>query len=236
MPPRKIRTGCEATPLRGDDLVASASVPEGRSRKPARDPAHLMAMPAEVETGAEKAVAAVRRAPSDGDLMRRRWRSLFGRHPPRSLPPALTDRILAWREQVAEAGDINPRSRAILAAALAGKAAETAREGSARQGRGEGDHDSCRPRPHAAMRVGTVLFREHAGVLHRVIVAAEGFEWEGRIYASLSAIARAITGVRWNGHRFFALGGGVALAARTRTGGRAAVRKADRASCAGDSP
>ncbi|HYA79913.1 MAG TPA: DUF2924 domain-containing protein, partial [Methylocystis sp.] len=54
-------------------------------------------------------------------------------------------------------------------------------------------------------RVGTALIREHAGVLHRVTVVAEGFEWEGRIYASLSAVARAITGVRWNGRRFFAL-------------------------------
>jgi hypothetical protein len=86
------------------------------------------------------------------------------------------------------------------------------------------------------MRVGTVLVREHAGVLHRVAVTAEGFEWEGQIHASLSAIARAITGVRWNGHRFFALGGGVALAARTRTGGRDAARKPDRSSRAGDSP
>ena len=49
------------------------------------------------------------------------------------------------------------------------------------------------------------MIREHAGVLHRVTVVAEGFEWEGRIYASLSAVARAITGVRWNGRRFFAL-------------------------------
>jgi len=47
--------------------------------------------------------------------------------------------------------------------------------------------------------------REHAGVLHRVTATPEGFEWEGKVYASLSAVARAITGVRWNGHRFFAL-------------------------------
>jgi Protein of unknown function (DUF2924) len=49
------------------------------------------------------------------------------------------------------------------------------------------------------------LIREHAGVLHRVTVVAEGFEWDGQIFASLSSVARAITGVRWNGRRFFAL-------------------------------
>jgi hypothetical protein len=59
--------------------------------------------------------------------------------------------------------------------------------------------------PRAPIRVGTALFREHAGALHRVTVVADGFEWEGRIYSSLSAVARAITGVRWNGRRFFAL-------------------------------
>jgi hypothetical protein len=49
------------------------------------------------------------------------------------------------------------------------------------------------------------LIREHAGVLHRVTVVAEGFEWDGQIFTSPSAVARAITGVRWNGRRFFAL-------------------------------
>ena len=52
------------------------------------------------------------------------------------------------------------------------------------------------------------MIREHAGVLHRVTVGGEGFEFDGQIFASLSAVARAITGVRWNGRRFFALDSG----------------------------
>jgi len=54
-----------------------------------------------------------------------------------------------------------------------------------------------------------VLVREHAGVLHRVTVAADGFEWNGRIFGSLSALARAITGVNWSGRRFFGLDRGL---------------------------
>jgi hypothetical protein len=43
------------------------------------------------------------------------------------------------------------------------------------------------------------------GVLHRVTAAADGFEWNGRIFGNLSAVARAITGVNWSGRRFFGL-------------------------------
>ncbi len=50
--------------------------------------------------------------------------------------------------------------------------------------------------------------REHAGVEHVVTVLPDGFEWEGRPYRSLSAIARAITGTRWNGWTLFGLKSG----------------------------
>ena len=50
---------------------------------------------------------------------------------------------------------------------------------------------------------GTRLLREWQGVEQIVTVRAEGFEWQGRPYQSLSAIARAITGTRWNGWVFF---------------------------------
>jgi hypothetical protein len=54
---------------------------------------------------------------------------------------------------------------------------------------------------------GTKLIREWAGVEHTVTVLRDGFEYEGRRYKSLSAIARAIAGTRWNGWRFFGLRG-----------------------------
>ena len=52
---------------------------------------------------------------------------------------------------------------------------------------------------------GTRLLREWRGVEHVVTVQRDGFEWQGRPYQSLSAIARAITGTRWNGWVFFGL-------------------------------
>lgn len=199
------------------------------------------AAPVEAEIETREATEAPKREPLDGYLIRRRWRSLIGRHPPRTLSHVLMDRILAWREQVAEVGDISPRSRAILAAALAGKAARAGKDGQAQNSENKGDHDPRRHRPHAPIRVGTALLREHAGVLHRVMVVAEGFEWEGRIYASPSAVARAITGVRWNGRRFFALDRGARQAVARKAcerdaGARRASREPNGSSRAGGSP
>jgi DUF2924 family protein len=141
---------------------------------------------------------------ADGGLLRRRWRSIMGRHPPKALSPALMARILTWREQVVEVGDIRPRSRAILAAAI-----RDADERAERGGKPEAGPIAKRSPRFEPIRSGTVLVREHAGVLHRVTVAADGFEWNGRIFGSLSAVARAITGVNWNGRRFFGLDRGL---------------------------
>ena len=53
--------------------------------------------------------------------------------------------------------------------------------------------------------IGTRLIREYQGVEHSVTVLHDGFEYQGRPYQSLSSIARAITGTRWNGWLFFGL-------------------------------
>ncbi len=52
---------------------------------------------------------------------------------------------------------------------------------------------------------GTRLLRQYQGLEHTVTVLQDGYEWQGRPYKSLSAIARAITGTRWNGLTFFGL-------------------------------
>jgi len=54
--------------------------------------------------------------------------------------------------------------------------------------------------------IGTRLIREWDGVEHTITVLKDGFDWQGRKYKSLSAVARKITGTRWNGYRFFGLG------------------------------
>jgi hypothetical protein len=59
--------------------------------------------------------------------------------------------------------------------------------------------------PRRRLKPGTVLLRDYQGQRHTVTVAPNGFDWQGTTYASLSAIARAITGTGWSGPRFFAL-------------------------------
>ena len=53
--------------------------------------------------------------------------------------------------------------------------------------------------------IGTRLVREWDGAEHVITVMTDGFDWQGRRYKSLSAVARDITGTRWNGYRFFGL-------------------------------
>jgi hypothetical protein len=60
-------------------------------------------------------------------------------------------------------------------------------------------------RSGSVLRSGTLLTREWDGHLHRVMVLADGFGWNGKTYKSLSKVACAITGSRWNGPRFFGL-------------------------------
>ncbi len=55
------------------------------------------------------------------------------------------------------------------------------------------------------LKPGTSVIREYQGVRHIVTISEGGFVWQGKTYDSLSAIAREITGARWNGPRFFGL-------------------------------
>jgi hypothetical protein len=62
------------------------------------------------------------------------------------------------------------------------------------------------PRPTSPLpRTGTVLVREWQGTTHHVTIVDDGFVWNGETHRSLSGIARAITGARWNGPRFFGM-------------------------------
>jgi hypothetical protein len=125
--------------------------------------------------------------------LKRQWRELFGTEPPPFNRPYLQSR-LAYRIQELAYGGLKPEMRARLEAL-----GEQLDGGNVVLRRVRAD---SRPLP------GTRLLREHAGVEHVVTVLADGFEWEGRPYRSLSAIARAITGTRWNGWTFFGLKSG----------------------------
>jgi hypothetical protein len=65
-----------------------------------------------------------------------------------------------------------------------------------------------RTKPDLRLKPGTVLVREYRGMRHTVTVVPTGYVWREASYASLSAVARAITGTAWNGHRFFGQGRG----------------------------
>ena len=60
-------------------------------------------------------------------------------------------------------------------------------------------------RTHTGLRIGTVIVRSWRDAKYEVRVCKEGFEWNGQIYNSLSAVARAITGVNRNGYKFFGI-------------------------------
>jgi hypothetical protein len=121
------------------------------------------------------------------------WRELHGSEPPRFNRKHIESR-LAYRIQELAYGGLKSETRARLAA-LASDLDASAVSGSSRKGRSV-DH-----RPVA----GTRLIREWQGVEEVVTVLDDGFEWQGRPYASLSSVARAITGTRWNGPLFFGL-------------------------------
>ena len=63
----------------------------------------------------------------------------------------------------------------------------------------------ARSTPPISLRPGTRLVREWRGVTHMALIHADGVEWRGQRYPSLSAVAREITGAHWSGPRFFGL-------------------------------
>jgi hypothetical protein len=62
-----------------------------------------------------------------------------------------------------------------------------------------------KPPPDRRLKSGTVLVREYQGERHTVTIVPGGYAWRDETYASLSTIARAITGTTWNRPHFFGL-------------------------------
>jgi Protein of unknown function (DUF2924) len=129
----------------------------------------------------------------DVGQLRARWPTVFGRRAPPHLPRHLLFRILAYRLQADRLGDLNADTQRLLDRIGSGSVDETDRLAA----------DLNRSR--IELRPGTLLTREWDGQLQRVMVLAEGFSWNGKTYPSLSKVAFAITGSRWNGPRFFGL-------------------------------
>ncbi len=126
--------------------------------------------------------------------LRARWQSVLQRPAPDHLPRHLLFAIIAYRIQADRFGDLVHETRQLLdrTGAKEPGTAMSARLVSFDQKRSE-------------LRPGTVLVREWDRRSQRVMVMADGFTWNGQTYDSLSKVAFAITGTRWNGPRFFGL-------------------------------
>jgi len=121
--------------------------------------------------------------------LKQKWRDLFEREPPPYNRRFLENR-LAYRIQELAYGGLKPETierLEALADAIEGKSGKR--------------RAALAARPIA----GTRLIREWKGVEHCITVRDADFEYQGRPYQSLSAIARAITNTRWNGLLFFGL-------------------------------
>jgi hypothetical protein len=126
--------------------------------------------------------------------LRSRWQSVFRRPPLDLLPRHLLFAIIAYRIQADRLGDLDHETKQVLDRTDAKSTGVTmcARLVSFDQKRTE-------------LTPGTVLVREWDRRSQRVMVMPDGFAWNGRTYDSLSKVAFAITGTKWNGPRFFGL-------------------------------
>ncbi len=122
--------------------------------------------------------------------LKAQWRELF-----QSEPPAFNRRYLesrlAYRIQELAYGGLKPET--VKRLELLGEQLDG------------GNITLRRIRADLKPITGTRLVREWQGIEQTVTVLADGYEWQGRPYRSLSAVARAITGTRWNGWIFFGL-------------------------------
>jgi hypothetical protein len=126
--------------------------------------------------------------------LRARWQSVFQRSSPTHLTRHLLFAVIAYRLQADRFGDLDHTTRQMLdrSAAQETGPAMSARLASFDQKRTE-------------LTPGTILVREWDRQSQRVMVMPDGFAWNGHTYDSLSKVAFAITGTKWNGPRFFGL-------------------------------
>ena len=148
--------------------------------------------PASTKISVEDEIAHLRGLDLRG--LRARWKSVFQRQAPAHLTRHLLFAFIAYRIQADRLGDLDHKTRQVLDLTVAKEAgpAMSARLASFDQKRTE-------------LSPGTVLVREWDRQSQRVMVMADGFAWNGQSYDSLSKVAFAITGTKWNGPRFFGL-------------------------------
>ncbi len=115
--------------------------------------------------------------------LKARYKEVTKRPPPPRLSQDLLRRTLAYRVQADRTGGLSRRVERLL------HTAGTPKTGKAKQ----------------RLIPGTQLIREWQGQMHVVDILENGYRWHDELFASLSAVAREITGTRWSGPRFFGL-------------------------------
>ena len=163
-----------------------AAVRTGLSRRTEEKDEAVLDRPKDIETQAKSLKQA------SPEALRAYWRSYFRKPYPDHLPRHLLVALIAWHLQAEHQGGLSKEEERYFD----GVANRPEEEPVPRFGDQEDRH-----------RAGTVFVREHAGVHHRVVKTADGYEWQGRHFKSLSAAASAITGTNWNGPRFFGVNG-----------------------------
>ena len=134
--------------------------------------------------------AEIRRLPNLSLLeLRHRWKTLFGHPAPKSLRRTFLARAVAYQMQVEAYGGLSVATKRRLL-----EIAHAVRNGDANAMLGSG-----------RIKPGTQMIRQWQDTTHTVTALVEGFEWNGRNYKSLSAVANAITGTNWNGFAFFGI-------------------------------
>jgi DUF2924 family protein len=121
--------------------------------------------------------------------LRVRWKTLFGHPAPKSLRRNFLARAVAYQMQVEAYGGLSVATKRRLR-----EIAHAVRNGDANAMLGSG-----------RIKPGTQMIRQWQNTTHTVTALADGFEWNGRTYKSLSAVANAITGTNWNGFAFFGI-------------------------------
>lgn len=117
------------------------------------------------------------------------WQRLFRSRPPKKLGRETLELAVAWKLQERASGGHGSSTKRQLTSL-------------ARSLRTSGDIAKIRI---VTLKRGATLLRDWNGETHQVLVLDSGFQWRGGRWASLSAVAREITGTRWSGPRFFGL-------------------------------
>ncbi len=111
------------------------------------------------------------------------WIGLHGSPPLKTMTESLLALGIAYEMQVRQIGGLTPSERKALGALARGRSNSSP----------------------GLLKAGTRIYRSWRGITQEILVLESGYSWRGKSYASLSQVARAITGTRWSGPRFFGL-------------------------------